>query len=337
MNSKYSRATGKEAFLGKASKGHLQQGNNLQVSTKREVKEYKLESGIYKAVRHVIAPDDIETKTRSHTLNPRNQEALNYDAASSIIESIREKGIDTDCLGIWSSDNQTILVIEGSLRRYCAIETKQPYPIWVLPSDSASSSDIRSLIRDAHSLKPHSLRERGQSMMVEASEHGVEPTTLTINELASLLSIGRETVRKAIQALKVDEELLHIFPDYEGIPNSFYAKLAKVEKALKKFGSNIQSFKDSILTDKEIKSCSQLDKSERQELVMTVMERQVLALKGAGSAKSETVEDIVHFSSKDKHIRKRVSASGKNIKFEFSRMDKALIDKVESLIRDYCS
>ncbi|CAH0543299.1 ParB family protein [Vibrio marisflavi] len=337
MNSKYSRSTGKEAFLGKSAKGHLQQGNKLQVQSKRELKEYKLESGVYKAQRHVLSHDEIETKTRSHFLNPRNQDALNYDAASAIIESIREKGIDTDCLGIWSSDNTTILVIEGSLRRYCAIETKQSYPIWVLPSDSASNNDIRALIRDAHSLKPHSLRERGKAMMDEAGEHGIEPSTLTVNELAALLNVGRETVRKSIQALKIDEELLQIFPDYEGIPNSFYAKLARVEKTLKKFGTSIQSFKDAILMDKDISSSSQLDKAERQDIVLSVIERQELALKGSGSAKSETLVDLVKFASKDKHARKRVSANGKTVKFELSRMDKALVEEVEALIKSYCS
>ncbi|MFO6005254.1 hypothetical protein, partial [Pseudomonas aeruginosa] len=52
----------------------------------------------------------------------------------------------------------------------------------------------------------------------------------TNEELASYLKIGIESIRKRIQAEKISKELIRIFPDSEGIPNTYYSKLARIEK-----------------------------------------------------------------------------------------------------------
>ncbi len=54
----------------------------------------------------------------------------------------------------------------------------------------------------------------------------------TNEELASYLNIGIESIRKRIQAAKISKELIRIFPDSEGIPNTYYSKLARIEKPL---------------------------------------------------------------------------------------------------------
>ncbi|MFA0098627.1 hypothetical protein AB4406_26580, partial [Vibrio splendidus] len=131
-------------------------------------------------------------------------------------------------MGIWSEDQKTILVLEGSVRRYCAIECEKSYPIKVLPYDCASSKELRELIEDISNKKRHSLRERGLAYKKALIEQGFNPDEMKINEVADALCVGRETIRKCLQASDINAELIEIFPDYEGIPSSFYARIAKV-------------------------------------------------------------------------------------------------------------
>ncbi|QFT40023.1 MULTISPECIES: ParB family protein [unclassified Vibrio] len=332
MGSGFGSVVSKHDLLGKQNKGQQTQGNGLSLGVKRESKEFKLESGVVNAIRMVISADEVDTKTKSHPLNPRNQEALNAVSVGSTLNSVRENGIDTDCLGIWSDDKKTILVIEGSVRRFCAITASKDYPIWVLPANSASNKDIRRLVADAGDKKPHSWRERGKAYWSEAEELGKDPSTLKVDELAALLGVGRETMRKCIQAFKIDIRLLSLIPDYEGVPTSFYGKLAKVEKELARNFMNLGEFCKKI--SKQLDSASSMDVVAAQEYVMEkILAELTKEIGGSNGAGWETI-DVVKFDSKDKHVRKSVSPNGRTVKFELSRIDTSIIDDIEQLLKD---
>lgn len=329
---KYDRNTTKSQLLGKSGKGQLNQSNKFSSIQKRETKEFKLENGVFQATRHVIDANEVKSKTCVHRLNPRNQQALNDESVEGTLRSIRENGIDTDCLGIWSEGNTKIEIIEGSVRRYCAIESNRSYPVWVLPADCATNKDIRRLVIEASDKKPHSLRERGEAYWNEVKELTEDVDGLTNNDIAELISVGKETVRKAIQAFKLDINLLKVFPDYEGIPNTFYGKLARIEKLLAKKKVNTQEFLERVLQDSAILTSKELPKDERQAVIMGVMEKYELKLKGAATGWVTT--ELVSFESKNKHARKQVSGDGNSVKFELSRVDKSLIADIENLIKE---
>lgn len=337
--SKFGRQTSKEQLLHggkKAGFSQVKQSNNLgssaQFTNTSKTKLFTLESGKVSATHHIISTVDIETKTRAHKLNPRNQKALCLDAVRKIIEDIRENGIDTDCVGIWSDDNTTIEVIEGSVRRWCAIETDQVYPIWVLPAGCATNRDIRRLISSAVMQKAHSFRERGRAMMQEAIELDSNAINMKVNDLSALLDIGRETVRKLLQAYKVSEVLIEAFPDCEGIPNSFYASLSRIEKILIKHSRKPAEFVKDAQKNVIMESFATVD--DRQVHLLKSMEQLEAKIKG-GSGKSEwDAVEVVTFDSKDKRVRKLTNNDGRLVKFEFSRIEKELIDEIEILIKN---
>ncbi len=76
----------------------------------------------------------------------------------------------------------------------------------------------------------------------------------------------------------------------------------------------------------------ELPKDERQVVIMGVMEKHELKLKGAATGWVTT--ELVSFESKNKHARKQVSGDGNSVKFELSRVDKSLIADIENLIKE---
>ncbi|WP_104037624.1 ParB family protein [Vibrio jasicida] len=332
-NSSWGRQVDKNTLLGKKELGKVNQTNNLGDKSTSKLKAFRLEGGVVSATLRTIDPKLLAKQTEIHPLNPRNQDALNDVSVKSTLESIRRNGIDTDCLGIWSDDESKILVIEGSVRRYCAIQTAQAYPIWVLPANSATNKDIRRLIADASDKKPHSLRERGEAYWKEAQELSDNLNTMTNEKLSDLLGVGRETLRKALQAFKIDIRLLKVMPDYEGVPNGIYPKLAKIEKHLAKNDVNIDSFIQEVDLSHEVKVAkSENSISDIQQCILSVMEH--LAFKAKPKKKMDwQTNDLVKFDQKNKFARKSISASGENIRFEFGRINSELIDDIEELIK----
>lgn len=335
MTNNWDRKVSKKQLLGKSSLGHVSQGNKLSTQNVNKTKNYNFEGGVVSASHRIIDATDVQFKTDIHPLNPRNQRALNVTSVAETLASIKANGIDTDCIGIWSDDNKEILVIEGSVRRFCAIETNNDYPIWVLPAGSASNNDIRRLISDADSKKPHSLREKGASYIKEALELDNEAESLTIDELAKLIGIGRETVRKAMQAYKLNSLLLEAIPDYEGVSNSIYPELAKVEKAINKTQLDMNVFVKQVKDNAGYQQALEIESiGEAQKRVLDVI--QTLSKKTSNKTpvkKAETIE-LASYSDRFKSAILKVSPNGRKHTFEFSRIEKSVVDEIENFIRE---
>ncbi|MFA0183193.1 ParB family protein (plasmid) [Vibrio cyclitrophicus] len=334
MTGKYGSTMSKDDILGsniKSQKSSLKQDNGLKRG--RDVYEYQFDKGIVKAVRRVISANDVEVRTKPHPLNPRTQNALNARSIGNTFNSINEKGILEDCLGIWSEDQKTILVLEGSVRRYCAIECEKSYPIKVLPYDCASNKELRELIEDISNKKRHSLRERGLAYKKALIEQGFNPDEMKINEVVDALYVGRETIRKCLQASDINAELIEIFPDYEGIPSSFYARIAKVEKELIKYSGDVSEFCNELTT--KLPCLESLEIKESQMKVLNQMEMMLNDVLGRNKqSKQWQTTQIISFDAKDKHARMSISSNGRNVKFELGRQSQELIDKIERLIKE---
>lgn len=332
-SSSWGRQVDKNTLLGKKEIGKVNQANNLGGKSVSKSKTFRFEGGVFTATLREITPKSLKKETEIHPLNPRNQDALNEHSVKSTLESISKNGIDTDCLGIWSDDESKILVIEGSVRRYCAMKTEQVYPIWVLPAKSATNKDIRRLIADASDKKPHSLRERGEAYWKEALELSDNVNMMTNEELSELLDVGRETLRKALQAFNIDMRLLKIMPDYEGVPNNIYPKLAKIEKHLAKNNIDIDIFVKNVNLNQEVELArTKTGISNIQQCILSVMENIAFESKLKKNNNWQT-SDLVKFDKKNKFARKSISPNGENIRFEFGRINIDLINDIEEMVK----
>ncbi|MGL1259928.1 hypothetical protein ACSTK8_24395 [Vibrio parahaemolyticus] len=316
-----------------AKKDKFSQGQGNGLNTSKASKIYNFTNGEQTATRIVLSAGEVETKTEKHPLNPRNQKALNERSLAKTLASVREDGITEDCLGIWKDKDRTVIqIIKGSSRRWCAIKAGVDYPVWVLPAGCATNDDIRKLIANDELQRPHSYRERGEAIVEQLKERGLDFESMKNEEIAAELGIGRETVRKCMQAYRVNNRLLELIPDYESVKQPVYGKLAKLERALDKDPSKSINHVANAVKMATI-GIEKLDTEEAQEKVIGEIEKAILGKGGADVG--WTVTELAKFDSSRKKARKHVSPDGRNVKFELNRQDPELIEAVENLIREH--
>ncbi|MDE9447712.1 ParB family protein [Xenorhabdus bovienii] len=273
----------------------------------------------------VISADQVESLTAVHEMNPRNQNALDDHAVRDILEQIRLRGVDTEGVAI-KRDNKFAL-IEGSRRRYCCLKAKADLPLWVLPDD-LTTEDINALINASQSSKKFSFREVGKQYQEKMKALGFN----TNEELGQHLGVSVESIRKRIQAALIDERFISIFPDSEGIPNSFYSRIAKIQRLAEKNKLNFDKLCAEVAVETEIGDVSDIERKQR-----SIMDDLTVALElmtSNTSVKGWETADLISFDNKDKYARVSRSANGRKVKFEFNRLNANLLEEIEQLITE---
>lgn len=288
-------------------------------------------SGQVQAKRLVIPALAITEQTGIHALNPRNQSALTKEAVRDILPSIIENGVHVEGVAIRCPETGKLLLLDASRRRFCCIEAEVDLPLWELQGE-ISDEQALAIINDSQEVKKWSYPEHANYLLTVAARKNLTPDSMKIDELAKALSIGRESLRKRLEAAHVDAKLRNLFPDYEGIPNAFYARLAKVERTLTKADKPVTDFiehiRQEINLDEKTPSVS-----EQQAKIMTTLESKLSHFIGQRQAKREWKSEIL-VPFEDKKMFARVSKSpDRNItKFEFSRIESEKLKKIEAYI-----
>lgn len=298
-------------------------------SAPRLKKLFTLHNGIKLEAEHVIVPAErVEQETAVHPLNPRNQEALSLNAVRDILEQIKARGVDIE--GVAVKRNGIYLLIEGSRRRFCCIQAAKELPLWVLP-DELSAEDIKSIITAAQTSRRFSYREVGFQYIQLMQENGFTKN----DELAIFLGISHVSVFKRVQAARIDSSLIALFPDYEGIPNSFYSRLFRLQKFVE---NNNFSLADVVgQVRKGIDSEDIDDVAEAQKRVMEKITVAVEQLDDKPSSKGWDTHDLASFDNKDKYARISKNASGRKTRFEFNRISNELLAEFEAFITEKLS
>ncbi|MGR5310833.1 chromosome partitioning protein ParB (plasmid) [Photobacterium damselae subsp. damselae] len=307
----------------------FKQGNQL---TKRNIQESEQKVFIFAsgakvtASRIVVPSHDIQEKTSIHELNPRCQASLSLDSVRDILPSIEAEGVYTEGVAIKDSDG-IYQLIDSSRRRYCCLTVCKDLPLWVIDGD-VSRDDLLSFIDTTQSVKRLSYRELGmnyQSIMVDNALTKLE-------ELADYLSIGRETCRKRLVAASIDQKLINVFPDCEGIPNTFYAKLAKIEKSLIKDSQDIDQFIESVISDFV---ADNLPVEDKQKLILKEMEEK---LPNKKTKNTWTTKVLADFEDKNTYAKVMYSNDKRGLKIELNRLPSNLyqdiVDYIENKIKN---
>lgn len=288
-------------------------------------KLFALHNGRKLEAEHIIvAAEKVELETAVHPMNPRNQEALTVNAVRDILEQIKVRGVDTE--GVAVKRNGVYLLIEGSRRRFCCIQSAKDLPLWVLP-DELSPEDINSIITAAQTSRRFSYREVGFQYLQKMKDLGFA----TNEELANYLGISHVSVSKRIQAAKIDNSLIALFPDYEGIPNSYYNRLSRLQKYVEKNLFSLEEVVDNVR--EEIRSLDVTDISEAQKTVIDKITTVVEQLDIKPPSKGWETRELAVFDNKDKYARISKNASGRKIRFEFNRINSELIAEIEEFIK----
>ncbi|HHR6132287.1 TPA: ParB family protein [Providencia alcalifaciens] len=322
------RGTNKDIYLGNSKKTHFEQRNGLPPLKGRYINKraFTLKDGRKVDAEHIIiAGNKISEQTAVHSLNPRNQEALDENSMGDILEQIKLRGVDTE--GIAIRIGSIYYLIEGSRRRYCCIKLSTDLPLWVLPND-ISNEDIFSIINAAQSSRKLSYREVGiqyQKLM--------EDNNFTTNEqLAQYIGLSTESIRKRIQAALIDVRLINLFPDCEGIPNTFYARLSKLQSNANKEGIDLAILCKEVKNnhkDLVIENIQETQKNTLEEL-STILELITNKTKQASAWKTS---NIIEFNNKDQYARISYNGNGRKVRFEFNRLNQTVIEEIEHLIK----
>lgn len=287
-------------------------------------------NGAVTAKRVVIPASEVELKTDIHPLNPRNQEALTLDAVRDIFPSIYENGVNQEGVAVRCPITGKLLLLDASRRRFSCIKGGVDLPLWELQED-VSDDQMLGIINDSQEVKRWSYPEHARYLLTIAERKGIDVENTKIEDLATALSIGRESLRKRIEAHNVDLSMRKVFVDFEGIPNSFYGTLAKYQRAILKDGKKVnelmKKFKANLpeLSD---------DVSESQRNTLNLL-KAFVEENTTGKPKKAvwTTSKLAEFENKNTYAKVSRSADRNTIKFELSRVGAEKMKKIEVYIK----
>lgn len=283
-------------------------------------------NGLITGKRIVIPASDVESKTGVHPLNPRNQDALNNDAVRDILQSIIDNGVNQEGIAVRCANTDKLLLIDASRRRYSCIVGGVDLPLWVI--EPTSDENILKIINDSQEVKRWSYPEHANYLLKIAERKNL-PSDLPIPELAKELGMGRESLRKRLEAISIHEDLRKVFIDFEGIPNSYYSELAKIQKKLIKNNMPIPQFIENVKNQIPDLSGSDLDICEHQKITLNEMKR----LSNSTQEKPKWVTSkLSDFESQKAYAKVSKSPDGMAIKYEFSRIGAEKLKKIEDFI-----
>lgn len=302
-----------------AKRGGSQSGINNLVSKKSYL------NGELKAKRVVVKASEVETKTQPHYLNPRNQEALTLDAVADIYDSILSDGVDTE--GVAIEQNGKYLILDSSRRRFCCIKGHKDLPLWVIEGHP-TVAQLLKIINNTQEVKKWSYYEHGNYLLSVAENTDIDVKSLNVEELAEQLGIGRETLRKRLEAVNIDDALRTVFVDYEGIPNTYYSELSKIQKKLTKaeidIGEQLGIFKTTHETQGAI--------HERQKQTLAALKEFVYNLVQPKEKARPKEIKLGNFTEKDASAKCVVSSRGRKKVYTFSRIPTETQRKIDEFI-----
>ncbi len=323
------RNTNKSKLLASGSKSGISSLKGLSGNTRTFL------TGKVKATRIIVLSSDIESKTGIHPLNPRNQEALTLEAVRDIYPSIKANGVNQEGVAIRCQSSNRLLLLDASRRRFTCLHAGVDLPLWELQGD-LTDEDILAIINDSQEVKRWSYPEHAQYLFKVAERKGIDVKSAKLEELASALSIGRESLRKRIAANNVSIALREVFVDFEGIPNAYYSELAKLQRELEKSQLAIEDvmvrFIDEVKLPSESLSVDDMQKLTLENLKSFVSE--VLNVKKKN--KDWKKESLALFDKKGCYATVSQSPDRNKLKIEFSRIgaekEKQILDYIKTVL-----
>ncbi len=284
--------------------------------------------GQLKARRVVVKGEDVKLKTDTHYLNPRNQEALTFDAVSDIYDSIVENGVTVE--GIAIEKDGKYYVLDSSRRRFCCIKGKVDLPLWVIEG-VASDTQLLKMINDSQEVKKWSYPEHAKYLLKIADLKSIDTQQLKIDDLAKELGMGRESLRKRLESLDIHDDIRMVFVDYEGIPNTYYGELAKLQRQLTKVKANI-SEQVGVFTSKMASLSIEGTVSERQKLTLDALKKFVADTTKSGTKAKWVEKELGSFTNARTKVMRKVNDSTRKTVYEFTRLPKELQEEIDALI-----
>ena len=269
-----------------------------------------------------IAAGEVADKTFvDQQTNGRDQQAVTKESVADIARTI---GLQQFMPVIGRNVDDKIEILDGSRRRAAAIF--ENVGLFALVTDEKlSSADARQLAKDIQTAKEHNLREIGQQLAVFESQG------LKQKEIAKLNGLSEAKVSRALQAAKVPESLLSLFPDQAELSFADYKFLLTAETKLKQKRLSVDELVGSVQSQLESTPLPQHTDDAKAALIGAYKQHTDKLL--AKPQKSKAVLTKLHqFDNKNQFARKRVD--GRKVNFEFQQIPEKLQVELEQMIKD---
>ncbi len=286
--------------------------------------------GEVKAKRENIPAQEVESNTDIHPLNPRNQEALTLEAVRDIFDSIQNNGVNVEGVAVICPTSGKRLLLDASRRRFSCIHGQADLPLWVIQGE-ITDEQILAIINDSQEVKRWSYPEHAKYLLKVAERKGLDVECMKIKDLAKELSIGHESLRKRLEAHSLSLSLREVFVDYEGIPNSYYSELAKIQRKVEKENKNIDDVLSgfSFQVEEELK----LDVAEVQSLTLNKLKEFIENTLGSKKKVEWEKSNLAVFDDRKAYARSSKSPDGQAVKYEFSRIGAEKLRLIDNYIQ----
>lgn len=295
----------------------------LNTNTSQQAQVFTLASGKKATFNpETIPADQVANKTFvDQQTNGRDQQALTRESVADIARTI---ALQQFMPVIGRHVDGKIEILDGSRRRAAAMY--ENVGLFVLATDEKlSSADARQLAKDIQTAKEHNLREIGQQLAVFESQG------LKQKEIAKINGLSEAKVSRALQAARVPEALLTLFPDQAELSFADYKFLLSAETKLKQKRLNV----DELVTEvsKQLNSTPLPQHADDAKAALIGAYKQHTDKLLAKPQKNKAVVTALHqFDNKNQFARKRVD--GRKVNFEFQQIPEALQIELEQLIKD---
>lgn len=253
--------------------------------------------------------------------NGRDQSALTPEAVADISRTIT---LQQFLPAIGRDVEGKIEILDGSRRRAAAIY--QHVGLFILvTSDDISTDDARQLAKDIQTAREHNLREVGLQLLAFESQGFKQ------KDIAKMNGLSEAKVTRALQAAKVPEEMLGLFPDQAVLNYPDYKFLldacARLQLKNLTVDDLVQRVKSLVDTQAQ-----QSTTEDAKTAIMTAYKQQTGKLLANVKKPKATVSALYDFGHKNQYARKKVD--GRKVSYEFLQIPEELQNELEQLITE---
>lgn len=273
--------------------------------------------------------ENILSRTSVPSINGRLQDELSAESMSDIYPSIESNGQTFPAIG-WVSDPESgiIDVLDGSRRRMCCYLSDRPFTIYVAkgPLTYSQSKYIASVSRMTKSL---SYREEGISLIDVMERNNIKD----VKTLAASLDEPVTTVQHKVNAGRLSDELLSVFPNYNSMPGEMFKSLhsfaIKVEKSEFDYLEIIAEARGRI---DEIQSDDTLNFSDSNRKILKALTDSLRKLTKNGE--TEIVKPVPIRQFKDKNRKATILTTKTKTDIVLKRIPREKVRLIEEFLKD---
>lgn len=225
----------------------------------------------------IIKASDIQSETRIHDANGREEVALTEEAVADITPSIKQSnGNFLPAVGIRGEDG-VIELMDGLRRSWACYYTETDFRV-IIPRETITEKEAQYIADISLLSKALSYREQGKSLIKVMEKYDFTQVTQLVIHLhgENHTKSEHELIRLKVRAAELPEKLLLRIPDYNALAVQDYKDIRSVFDQVIKADKKIQDYINAIDADLKAKT----EQLQEQNVQIETVQKSLIALMG---------------------------------------------------------